>query len=145
MNTGRVTLAQVADWSVEALDDLDRGDSIDYTPQEARGACAAWAWLLGAGTEGAAFEAARDEVLSDGLIFSLMHRPVAQFMSAWRRLAWEDFRPDDDPEAWDLAVLDRARDLQAGLGGMAGQPCLVVAVRRRLKAGLPQPGRLGAG
>lgn len=134
MSTAHVTLAQVADWSVEALDDLDRGGSIDYTPAEARGACAAWAWLLGAGTEGPAFEAARHEVLNDGLIFALMHRPVAQFVSEWRRQPWEDFRPDDDPEAWGLAVLDRARSLQAELGAMASQLCVVVAVRRRLRS-----------
>lgn len=96
----RHTLAEVALWQLERLDDLDRGDALDFTPHEARAAVAAWAWLLGAGTKGPTFDAAREECLQDGLVFAAMHRPVSEFLHLWRGFAWEDFGRGDEEWAW---------------------------------------------
>ncbi|MBE0548424.1 MAG: hypothetical protein IH627_12410 [Rubrivivax sp.] len=130
---GRHTLAEVALWELDRLDDLDRGDALDYTPDEARAAVAAWVWLLGAGTSGATFDAAREEVLQDGLVFTAMHRPVAEFLRLWRGFAWEDFGRADDGWAWE--VLDRARELARGVGPALAQQVSVARAVARLTAG----------
>lgn len=131
------TLSQVSTWELSNLSDLGRGDALIYTPYEATVTVQTWAWLLGSGNRGAEFERARSEVLSDGEIFAILHRPITEIMGWWRRLDWSEFSRDDDcgpdclPEAWAWELSDRLRRVAGSLpANLARQLSTVGAVCR---------------
>ena len=89
--------------------------------------------MLGLAPEdGPAYEAARDEALSDGDIFVAVNLPPREFFNWWRRMEWDDFtRTEEQRDAWCWAVLARARGLAEGLGpALACQVSMAVLVAR---------------
>ena len=115
------TLSQVSTWEISDLTNLGRGDDLIYTPHQAIVTVQAWVWLLGSGESGAEFERARSEVLSDGEIFAVLHRPITEVIEWWRRLDWSEFSRDDDcgpdslPDAWAWELSDRLRRVAGAL------------------------------
>jgi hypothetical protein len=132
----RFTIAELSTWPLAKIDGEGNPlggidfDMVIFTPEEAKATVAAWCDLLGADSETAA-EAARAEVLSDAPLFVALNRPAAEFVTWWRGLAWENFpRSEEEGVAWAWAVLDRARQVAAGLGPMASQVSMGATARR---------------
>jgi hypothetical protein len=128
--TTALTLGEALTLTDEETEDLG-SDEVHFTPAEAEAAVEAWARLMGADSDEAR-TAARAEVLDDTPLMVHLHQSAAEFDRWWRSTEWQHFtRSEREGDAWAWDVLDRVRLLTKGLGAMAGQVSLSVAINRQ--------------
>jgi len=130
--SAHLSLAEIADWPADELDEIAWGD-IDFPPEQVDEAAAAWCWLMVASSPDEVVSA-RQQLRTDGGLIAVLHRPIATFLTWFRCTDWEAFGRDDDEAtptfAWAWQVLDRARLAAVHVGpGLAAQLSVMQAIR----------------